>query len=159
MSDRFDEIPAQVDELLGILSKQLGRLNGFETDIVPRIGRTSDSVLIPVQILESAYTAIETLFVRISQAFENHLTADRWHADLLDKMVLEFPGVRPRVIAAETQARLRELMRFRHFTRYYFELDFDWRKIDLLVLLFREAVPLLERDLDDFAGKVKAVLG
>jgi hypothetical protein len=157
MSDRFDEIPAQVDELLAILSKQLGRLKGFETDIVPKIGRTSDSVLIPVQILESAYTAIETLFVRISQAFENHLIADRWHAELLDKMVLEIPGVRPRVIAPETQARLRELMRFRHFTRYYFELDFDWRKIDLLVLLF-EAVPLLERDLEDFSGKLKAVL-
>lgn len=61
-------------------------------------------------------------------------------------MVLEIPGVRPRVIAAETQARLRELIRFRHSTRYYFELDFDWRKIDLLVLFFREAVPLLERD-------------
>ena len=66
--------------------------------------------------------------------------------------------MRPRVIAAETQARLRELMRFRHFTRYYFELDYDWRKVDLLVLLFREAVPLLERDLESFAGKVKAVL-
>jgi hypothetical protein len=158
MGDRFDEIPAQIDELLGILSKQLGRLNGFETDIVPKIGRTSDSVLIPVQILESAYTAIETLFVRVSQAFENHLIADRWHADLLDKMVLEIPGVRPRVIAAETQTRLRELMRFRHFTRYYFELDYDWRKIDLLVLLFREAVPLLERDLGSFASKLKAVL-
>jgi hypothetical protein len=55
----------------------------------------------PVQILESAYTAIETLFVRISQAFGNHLIADRWHADLLDKMVLEIPGVRPRVIAPD----------------------------------------------------------
>jgi hypothetical protein len=158
MGDRFDEIPAQIDELLGILSKQLGRLDGFETDIVPKIGRTSDSVLIPVQLLESAYTAVETLFVRVSQAFENHLAADRWHADLLDKMVLEIPGVRPRVIVAETQARLRELMRFRHFTRYYFELDYDWRKVDLLVLLFREAVPLLERDLGSFAAKLKAVL-
>ena len=158
MGDRFDEIPAQVDELLGILSRQLARLNGFETDIVPKIGRTSDSVLIPVQILESAFTAIETLFVRVSQAFENHLIADRWHADLLDKMILEVPGVRPRVIAAETQARLRELMRFRGSTRYYFELDYDWRKIDLLVLLFREAVPLLERDLGSFAAKLKAVL-
>ena len=159
MSDLFDEIPSHIDSLLGILSKQLGRLDSFEADIVPRIGRTSSSVLIPVQVLESAYTAMETRFVRVSQAFQNHLATERWHADLLDKMALEIPGVRPRVIAPQTHARLRELMRFRHFTRYYFELEYDWRKIDLLVLLFREAVPMLERDLGEFAAKLRTVLG
>lgn len=158
MSDRFDEIPAQTADLLGILSGLLSRLDRFESEIVPKIGRTSESVLIPVRILESGYTAIETLLVRISQAFENHLLPDRWHSDLLDKMALEIPTVRPRVLSMETLARLRELMRFRHFTRYYFELDYDWRKIDLLVSMFREAVPLLGRDLEAFSAKLKAAL-
>ena len=158
MSDRFDEIPAQIDELLMILSRPLGRLDSFEADIVPRIGRTADSVLIPVQLLDSAYTAIETLFVRISQAFENHLVTDRRHSDLLDKMVLEIPKVCPRVISEETQTRLKELMRFRHSTRYSFELDYDWRKIDFLVLLFRECVPLLTRDLKGFSAKLRTAL-
>ncbi len=158
MSDRFDEIPAQTDELLRILSRFVGRLDNFETDIVPKIGRTADSVLIPVQLLDSAYTAIETLFLRISQGFENQLVNDRWPSDLLDKKILEIPKVRPRVISMETQTRLKELMRFRHFTRYYLELDFDWRKIDLLVVVFRESVPLLTQDLETFSAKLRAVV-
>ncbi len=59
------------------------------------LGKTADSVLIPVQILENAYTAVETLFLRIFQAFENHLESQRGHADLLEKMTLEVPGNRP----------------------------------------------------------------
>jgi hypothetical protein len=103
-------------------------------------------------------TAIETLFVRISQAFENHLVNDRWHSDLLEKMVLEIPNARPRVTSKDTESRLKELMRFRHFKRYYFELDYDWRKIDLLIANYREAVPLLTQGLEKFSAKLKAVL-
>ena len=36
-----------------------------------------------------------------------------------------------------TFSKLNELLRFRHFKRYYFEMDFDWRKIELLVQIFR----------------------
>jgi hypothetical protein len=151
MNDRFDEIPARIAQTMQLMLEMLRRLDGFESDILPVLGKTSDSVLIPVQILENAYTAVETLFLRISQAFENHLDSRRWHTDLLEKMTLEVQGIRPRVISAATYQRLAELMRFRHFKRYYFELDFDWRKTDFLITLFRELVPLLQADLDRFA--------
>jgi hypothetical protein len=152
MNDRFDEIPARIAQTLQLLLEMLRRLDAFESDIVPILGKTADSVLIPVQILENAYTAVETLILRISQAFENHLDSRRWHADLLEKMTLEVPKIRPKVLSAATYQRLAELMRFRHFKRYYFELDFDWRKTDFLVTLFRELVPLLKADLDRFAA-------
>ncbi len=156
MNDRFDEIPARIGQTKQLMLEMLRRLDGFESDILPVLGKTSDSVLIPVQILENAYTAVETLFLRISQAFENHLDSHRWHADLLEKMTLEVQGIRPRVISAASYQRLAELMRFRHFKRYYFELDFDWRKTDFLITIFRELVPLLETDLDGFAAALRS---
>ncbi len=151
MNDRFDEIPARMAQTLQLMAEMGKRLDAFESDIIPLLGKTADSVLIPVQILENAYTACETLFLRISQAFENHLDSRRWHADLLEKMTLEVPSIRPRVISALTYQKLAELMRFRHFKRYYFELDFDWRKTEFLIALFKEAMPLLKTDLDRFA--------
>jgi hypothetical protein len=45
-----------------------------------------------------------------------------------------------------------------HFKRYYFELDFDWRKIDYLVTIFRELVPLLEADLGCFAAALRSAI-
>lgn len=120
--------------------------------------RTAESVLIPVQILESGYTAVETLFMRIPQAFKNNLSADRWHEDLLEKMAVEIVETRPRVITEETHKKLSELMRFRHFKRYYFEMDFDWRKIDFLMQLFHESIPLLTADLRAFEAKIMTAL-
>lgn len=155
MNDRFAELPARIDSTLEIIDEILVRLDRFETSILPQLGKTSDSVLIPVQLLENGYTAIETLFLRISQAFENSLEPDRWHTHLLEKMALQIDGIRPCTISRETSRRLEELMRFRHFKRYYFQFDYDWRKIDLLIQLFREVVPLLRADLAEFVGKLK----
>jgi hypothetical protein len=56
--------------------------------------------IVLAQILENTYTAIETALLRISQGFDNILNPDRWHADLLDKMLLEKKSVRPRPMLA-----------------------------------------------------------
>ncbi len=154
MKDRFAEIPARVDTALEILDEILLRLDRFESSILPQLGKTSDSVLIPVQLLENGYTAVETLFLRISQAFENSLEPDRWHTHLLEKMTLQIAGVRPPTITHKTKEQLDELMRFRHFKRYYFQFDYDWRKIDLLIQIFRETVPELRSELAEFTAKL-----
>ncbi len=158
MNDRFNEIPARIDQTLATLSRLSQRLDNFETSILPKIGKTEDSVLIPVQILESGYTAAETLFLRISQAFENSLDDNRWHTDLLEKMKLEIKDVRPQVISDITFSKLSEILRFRHFKRYYFEMDFDWRKIELLVQIFREAIDLLSTDMQQFRAYISQAL-
>ncbi|MBU8912378.1 MAG: hypothetical protein KOO61_00025 [Spirochaetales bacterium] len=45
---------------------------------------------------------------------------------------------------------LGELMRFRHFRRYYFALDYDWRRLDALIAIFGDAHPSLMTDLETF---------
>jgi hypothetical protein len=37
--------------------------------------------IVLAQILENAYTAVETALLRISQGFDNSLSPERWHAD------------------------------------------------------------------------------
>jgi len=150
MNDRYAELPARIAATCSILDDIVARLDRFEAEILPQLGKTGDSVLIPVQLLENGYTAIETAFLRISQAFENALEPNRWHTHLLEKMTLEVADTRPRVISMQTRTRLEELMRFRHFKRYYFQFEYDWRKIELLIVLFRESVPMVQRELTDF---------
>ena len=115
------------------------------------LGRTRSTALIIAQILENYYTCVETMFFRISQFFENSLCTERWHADLLDKMALSINGIRPAVIRDETYSHLRELMRFRHFKRYYFELDYDWSKLDYLTTQYEHAKKQLEADMSEFS--------
>ena len=47
------------------------------TDEVAQLGRTSVSALIVAGLVENYYTCLETIFVRISQFFENSLDAVR----------------------------------------------------------------------------------
>ena len=127
------------------------------TDEVARLGRTRVSALIVAGLLENYYTCLETIFVRISQHFENRLGSERWRQDLLQKMTLEIEGVRVAAISEAAFAPLLELLRFRHFKRYYFELEYDWDRLDFLVGKLRQAHPLVTRDLARFRGFMDAL--
>ena len=109
--------------------------------------------IVLAQILENTYTAVETALLRISQGFDNTLNPERWHADLLDKMLLEKQGVRPRVLSDESHRLLTELMRFRHFKRYYLELDYDWEKLRFLLSVLRRCLPLVRAELSAFRAE------
>ena len=76
--------------------------------------------------LHRLYGILENYFLRISKFFENNLTSDRWHRDLLEKMRLDLPGVRPPLFTEESDYRSTvELMRFRHRFRNLYGEDLD----------------------------------
>lgn len=112
--------------------------------------RTAEKAIVAADLLAKHYTCLETIFLRVSQFFENSLSQDRWHGDLLDKMRLRIEGVRDPVIGDATHARLLEMLKFRHFTRYYFDIAYDWDRLDYLDKKFTELRGLLRTDLDRF---------
>lgn len=111
--------------------------------------------IVVAQILENSYTAVETALLRISQNFDNSLDAHRWHSDLLHKMTLDKTGIRPRVISDQTFRLLTELMRFRHFKRYYLELEYDWEKLLYLLSVRRRCLPRLREEMTAFRSLVE----
>lgn len=94
--------------------------------------RTTENAIIVSDIFVNFYTCLETLFFRISQYFENSLDNTKWHKDVLKKMTLSVPGIRERVISDSTYRDLEEILRFRHFKRYYFEFNYDWDRLELV---------------------------
>jgi hypothetical protein len=78
------------------------------------------------------------------------LHKDKWHSDLLHKMTLEIQGIRKAVISDETYIILVELMKFRHFRRYYFEFDYDWDKLEFLEKKYNQVKVLVKKDLNNF---------
>jgi hypothetical protein len=47
-------------------------------------------------------------------------------------MTLSVPGIRERVISDDTYRDLEEILRFRHFKRYYFDFNYDWDRLELV---------------------------
>jgi hypothetical protein len=117
-----------------------------------RLGRTRVSAIAFAEVFDNYYTALETLFVRISQFYGNNLERDRWHSGLLHKMTLSLPDVREAVLSESSASVLHEFLKFRHFRRYYFEFDYDWDKLDFLDRKFEQVAPLVDADLVAFAA-------
>lgn len=122
----------------------------FRTQDFPALGRKQTSAIVVAQVLENFYTCLETAFLRVSRFFENSLDERRWHSDLLEKMTLRIEGIRESVVSPATLSLLVELMRFRHFKRYYFELEYDWDKLDFLLGKYQECKRLVRQDLQRF---------
>jgi hypothetical protein len=125
---------AHVEKHLRLLDEALGEIITAEKTDIPLLGKTPRAGVLMAGLLENYYTCAETIFFRVSQFFENSLSVDRWHKDLLEKMTLEIEAVRPRLISDTTFHDLRELMRFRHFKRYYFGTAYDWVRLEELLL-------------------------
>lgn len=133
------------------------KLRNARDSTLPRIGRTDDSALIVAGYLETYYTVLETFFVRVSGFFENDLSPARWHTALLEKMNLEIDGLRAKVVGDRNLVRLRELLRFRHFRRYYVEMEYDWARIDFLLSTLDAAHPVVLTDLQAFDTFLRTV--
>ncbi len=143
-------LQGQIKSGLDVLQRIQDHLDSFMADELQKMGRTTVSAVIISDGLCRFYTAIETVFVRIAKFFENSLEGERWHADLLDRMAFSIPDIRPRVISDKTHADLRELMKFRHFSRYYVELEHDWERLDFLLRKYEAVKEKLRTDIEAF---------
>ena len=112
--------------------------------------RSVDRAIVLSEILCNYYTCLETLFLRISQLFENSLDRSAWHRELLKSMVLTIEGEREAVLSEPAYRAAGELMRFRHFKRYYLDFDYDWDRLVLVEKKYLELVKILPADLDRF---------
>ena len=150
MSEGIPELLAQIRAHRRRLEAVYRSMESALDDEIAQLGRTPISALIVAGLLENYYTCLETIYLRISQSFENKLEAARWHNDLLQKMTLEIEDVRTAAVSDETFSPLFELLKFRQLKRYYFELEYDWDRLDYLVTKLRQAHPLVTRDLERF---------
>lgn len=148
---------AHVEKHLRLLDEAMGEIAAAEKFDIPQLGKTARAGVLMAGLLENYYTCAETIFVRVSQFFENNLTPHRWHRDLLEKMTLEIDSVRPRLISEEVFRDLVELMRFRHFKRYYFGTSYDWIRLEELLTRVKRVHPLLAKQVRAFMEYLTAL--
>ncbi len=161
MSGHHDDaalLLSQIQKTESVLKRITDEYDTFLQTDFKVLGKKNTSAIVVAEYLVDYYTCLETLFFRISQFFENNLSKGKWHADLLEKMSLQIEGVREPVISDHTQALLSELLKFRHFRRYYFELNYDWDKLEYLQKKLDEVRELIPADLNGFELFVRRLM-
>jgi hypothetical protein len=154
----------QTAELVGVIEKNLRALNRLRSSFssalandVRILGRRANAALIVAGLLDNYYTCRETTFLRISHFFENELSPDHWHSDLLEKMTIHIEGVRIAAVSEYNQGNLIELLKFRHFRRYYFEVEYDWDRLDFLLRKLERAHSVVQEDFARFLRFLRAL--
>ncbi|MDQ3118088.1 MAG: hypothetical protein M3Q89_00735 [Verrucomicrobiota bacterium] len=80
------------------------------------------------------FNVVEQMALRVAKAFENNIDDEKgWHAELIRRMTLEIPGVRPALWRESVVQPLRELRAFRHVFTHAYELTLDPDKLRLLL--------------------------
>ncbi len=83
--------------------------------------------------LHNLYGLFKNTFVRIAENFANHIEhQDRWHSELLRRMTLDVPPLRPAVIGEDSYRALNELRAFRHLFRTAYLMNFDTVRLALV---------------------------
>lgn len=82
--------------------------------------------------LHNLYGVMENACYRIAKFFENGLSASSWHRDLLERMRLEIPDLRPAFLSKEEFLLLDELRAFRHVFRNLYNRPLDPQRLELV---------------------------
>jgi hypothetical protein len=82
--------------------------------------------------IHNIYGLIENACLRIAKFFENGLTPDAWHKEILNRMILEIPRIRPAFLSREEFLVLDELRGFRHVFRNLYGRPLDAARIETL---------------------------
>jgi hypothetical protein len=113
--------------LIGEMNRQLDALTGG--------GINERDVVTVAYLLHNLYSVLENSFAQISRTFENHIVDPaRWHRELLSKMFLVIPSVRPAVLPENIRPLLHEMLRFRHLFRHSYDFQLDATKLRALCL-------------------------
>ena len=105
--------------------------------------------------LHSFYNGCENIFRSVARFFENDLSAEDPHADLLRRMRLEINGYRPAVIDDELYALLNDFRGFRHIFRHAYTFELDWERERLVASKLPRTAALLREQVEGFLARLE----
>lgn len=114
-------------------------------------------VISSAYLLSSIYSCYEDIFKHIARVFENRIeNLSSWHSELLNRMLIDVPDIRPAVLSDKTGAILDEMRSFRHIFRnsYVFVIDAD--RISAIVKKWNASKQRIRQEVEEFLSKVGA---
>ena len=117
-----------LDEVITTIRRELGNCAALRAEAEEELHKPERSPRVLGSIMHDFYNCCERVFRRIGAEINGaSYGGDAWHKELLFRMTVALPEVRPRVISDDLAADLDEFLSFRHVFRniYGFELKGD----------------------------------
>ena len=82
--------------------------------------------------IHNIYGVIESYCLRVAKFFEKGLEGESWHRELLRRMTLEIPSLRPPLLSQDTYLLIDDLRSFRHLFRNLYARPLDPERTQLV---------------------------
>lgn len=132
---RFDR--SQLDDLAELNARAAERIRMGSTDVLDysALGYT----------IHNIYGLVENACLRIAKFFENGLSPDAWHKELLNRMLLDIPRIRPAFFTREEFLVMDELRGFRRVFRNLYSRPLDKARLESLQEKIPSAIEMFEK--------------
>ncbi|NUM37397.1 MAG: antitoxin [Candidatus Brocadiae bacterium] len=107
--------------------------------------------------IHSYYNGCENIFTSIARFFENDLSSETWHSDVLKRMKLKIEGYRPAVISEELFLLLNDFRSFRHVFRHSYTFELDWEKESIVAKKLIKAHKMLQNQINLFLIELEKI--
>jgi len=144
-----------MDELQKLKKIHIEYVN-FRKGIDEKCISNTDKIIIGYY-LHNFYNGCENIFKQITLFFENDLSPDSWHKDLLKRMKLNINGFRPAVINENLFSLLNDFRTFRHIFRYTYSFELRWDKMKLVADKFDETWNEFHNHIISFLNKLNDI--
>lgn len=102
------------------------------------------------------FNVVEQLGLRVAKAFENHIDDDRgWHSQLVHRLGLDVPGIRPALYSPEVVTALHDVRGFRHVVTHAYDLELDPDRISIVLRHAEKVATLLPALVEAFFARVR----
>jgi len=137
--------------LLAYTNKQLEFINRIYEELVYIDLSNYEKRFVFALRSQQFYTAIEDLLKQTAKAFENHIEMlGNYHKELLIRMNMEIPNMRPMVISKKSFEFLDKLRAFRHFIRHAYDCELKEQELLLIQQRVKNEFTSIQDDLEKF---------
>ena len=144
MKEKFSTIWAYIsnqEDTISVMYSKIAELEPLNEDKLIHIAYK----------LHNLYSAYEDMFKEISLTFENSIERNSgFHKNLLIRMKIPIPGIRPNVLSEESYLVLGELMGFRHLFRHAYNYNLTPDKMEILRKKILEKKTSIDSDINIF---------
>ena len=146
--------------LLGYYDKQWVIIQRLKEQIIHINLTAYDSRYVFALKVQQLYTAIEDLLKQVAKSFENHIQdLSVFHKELLVRLSLAIPSIRPRLLSEESFLLLDKIRAFRHFIRHAYDCELRETELQAIQHKLIEFFSVLEKDVVKFREFVATLIG
>lgn len=136
-----------------------GKIDSHNAELKEHLSKMPEKafVIASAYTLNNIYSCYEDIFKHIARVFENRIeNLSSWHSELLKRMMIEVPDIRPAVLSEGVVAVLDEMRAFRHVFRSSYVFVIDHARVLAISEHWAAIKGEIEKELKNFLKKVGA---